>query len=162
MDLRIFPATNVVAKVGTVEEVSDTHLTFLAKKPRSQRRVRMMIPVQDVAWYAQGASKLEKHPDIVYARPSAFRQEPETYIKNVQHEVDGSGRHVFASGNVTVTIVSPELARVSAEEDVATEAEVKKQPKAARAGRSAKRDAAAAKPRRRRRRQEEETDDDFE
>lgn len=163
MDLRIFPASDVVARIGTVEEVTDTHLTFLAKKPRSQRRVRMILPIRDIAWFAQGASKNDKHPDVLYARPSAYRQEPEMQYKNVDHETDDNGRHVFTSGNIVVTVVSPELVRMSVEEDVATEAEKKKQPKAARAARktTASRRSTGTKktpPKRRRRRQ----GDDFE
>ena len=137
MDLRIFPNAPLVPLLGTVEEVGASTITFLAKKPRSQRCTRMVVPIKDVGWYIQGGSKLEKHPDVLHVRPSAFRQEPMTYIKNVQVDAAEDLR-TFRSDNRSVVVCNEELARVSCQEDVATDAEKRKQPKAARASAKAK------------------------
>ena len=132
MDVRIFPEGDVVPRLGTIEEVGDSTLTFLAKKPRSQRRTRMIIPLKDIAWYVAGGSKFENHPDILYMRPTSWRREPATQYKNVE-VVDGEELRTFSAGNRSVVVVNEDLVRVSCEEDVSTEAEKKKQPKAARA-----------------------------
>ena len=164
MDLRIFPNEAVVPIVGTIEEAGDTEVTFLAKKPRSQTRTRMVIPADDIGWAIYGGSKLDNHPDVLWVRPSAFRQEPATYIKNVDVK-QGEDRRTFESGNRSVVVFNGALARVSCQEDVKTEAQQKKEPKAARAKGKSKRAAAkkaAKKSPLRKARKRQEAADDFE
>lgn len=162
MDLRIFPNAPLVALLGTVEEVGDKDLVFLAKKPRSQRRTRMVVPIKDIGWAHQGGSKLENHPDILYLEPTAFRQEPTTYLKDVDIVENGELR-TFQKDNRTITIFNENLVRVSCQEDVATESEKKKQPKAARARGKAKAKKTGRNPiRAARKRRAAASDDDFE
>ena len=127
MDLRLFPTTDVVKRVGTVEAVSERDLTFLAKKPRSQRRSRLVVPLKDVAWYVQGGNRDDRHPDILYLRPTAFQREPVTAFKNVEVQ-DGEDLRTFSADNRTIVVVNEDLVSISCQEDVVTEAEKKKQP----------------------------------